>query len=44
MANLNGRYNAWSASWKCQTGVEGLVREMVVNDCRALGVEIAATA
>lgn len=26
--------------WKFQTGFEGLVREMVANDCRALGVEI----
>ena len=26
--------------WKFQTGFEGIVREMVANDCRALGVEI----
>jgi GDPmannose 4,6-dehydratase len=26
--------------WKFQTGFEGIVREMVANDCRALGIEI----
>jgi GDPmannose 4,6-dehydratase len=26
--------------WRFQTGFEGIVREMVASDCRALGVEI----
>jgi len=30
--------------WKSQTGFEGLVRQMVANDCRALGVEIPVNA
>jgi GDPmannose 4,6-dehydratase len=30
--------------WKFQTGFEGLVRQMVANDCRALGVEISIPA